>query len=120
MKGSRRQQIGEHSAGDQQDAEQGRDEAVGDLPDGLEDIEPLAYEGNGFEQAGPGGGAHQRGRGGKRRVDQPMAECGEIGDGVAAVGDDDAVEVDELPSARWPGRRQRHRRPVRAARRLRR
>ena len=45
---------------------------------------------------GSGGGAHQRGRGGKRRVDQAMAEGGKIGNWIAAVGDDDAVEVDEL------------------------
>ena len=94
--GQRRQQVGEHGAGDQQEPEHGRDEAVGDLPDGFEHIEALANEGHGFEQSRSGGRAHQCRHGGQRRVHQAVAEGSEIGNGIAAVGDDHAVEIDEL------------------------
>ena len=38
----------------------------------------------------------KRGHGGERRVHQAVSETGEIGNGIAAVGDDHAVEIDEL------------------------
>ena len=94
--GERGQHIGEHRAGDDEEPQQGGDQGVGDLPGGLEDVEPLADEGDGFEQPGAGGGAHERGDGGQGGVEEAVAQRREIGDGVAAVGDDDAVEVDEL------------------------
>ena len=98
--GERRQHVGQYGAGNDEQAQQGRDQGVGDLPGGLEHIEPLADEGDRFEQPRAGGGAHERRHGGERGVQQAVAERGEIGDGVAAVGDDDGVQVDELEQPR--------------------
>ena len=95
--------IGEHRAGDQQEPKHGGDESVGDLPDGFEHIEALANEGHGFEQPRSGGRAHQCRHGGQRRVHQAVSEGSEIGNGIAAVGDNHAVEVDELHETRRHG-----------------
>ena len=97
--GQCRQHEGQDGARDQHEAEDGGDEAVGDPPHGLEGIEALAEEGDGFEQPGADGDAGDGADRTERRGDQVMAEAREIGDGVAAVGDDHGIEIDELEEA---------------------
>ena len=95
--GDGRQEVGEDSAGDEEDAEDGGDEAVGDLPSVSEQVEAPADEGDGPEAAGDGRGGGEGADGGHGVEQEVVAVSGEIGDRVAAVGEGGGVDRQPVP-----------------------